>query len=267
MSLLDRLEYRLGRFAIPGLMRYVVFLNAAVYILAKLYPGLPDALNLDRVAVMHGEVWRLVTFIFIPQFGGLLPEWFNAAMYMMFLYWVGNSLDHALGAFRLNVSYFTGVLGVGVAAFFLDPGFSAAILNTSLLFAFAQFYPDEIIFVMYILPAKVKWLAWLAAVGMLFVFLTGGWSVRAAVLVSLANYFLFFGPELYRNARLRGQVSERRRKFEAAKAPVTASLHECVVCHRTEITHPDMDFRVAKDGQEYCREHLPKPPGAVAAAA
>ncbi len=261
MSLLDRLEYRFGRFAIPGLIRYVVALNALVYILSKLNPALPDELNLVPYFILHGEVWRLVTYIFIPQFGGFLPEWFNAAMYMVFLFWVGNGLEHALGAFRLNLYYFSGFFGVTVAAFFFDPSFSAAILNTSLLFAFAQFYPDEVIFIMYILPAKVKWLAWLAGAGLVFTFLTGGWSVRAAIFVALGNYFLFFGPEHFRNARMRAEVADRRRKFDAAKAPSSETLHECVVCHRTEASHTDLDFRVARDGQEYCREHLPKVEG------
>ena len=269
MSLLDRLEYRFGRFAIPGLIRYVVALNALVYILVKLNPNFLFVLALSPYRIMHGEVWRLVTYIFIPQFGTfILPEWFGAAMYMVFLWWVGNGLEHALGAFRFNLYYFTGMLGVTIAAFlegyFFDGpaggGFSAFMLNTSLLFAFAQFYPDEVIFVMYILPAKVKWLAWIAAALLVFHVIDGGLSYAISLVVALANYFIFFGPELYRNARTRQQVADRRRKFEIAKAPESDSLHECVVCHRTETTHPDLEFRVARDGQEYCREHLPKPP-------
>lgn len=74
----------------------------------------------------------------------------------------------------------------------------------------------------------------------------------------MANYLIFFGPEMVRNARTRQQVADRRRKFEAAAVPVTETLHECVVCHRTEATHPELDFRVARDGQEYCRDHLPR---------
>jgi len=78
--------------------------------------------------------------------------------------------------------------------------------------------------------------------------------------VALANYFIFFGPEIIQGARIRQQVAGRRRKFEEAKAPDTATLHECVVCHRTEASNPDMEFRVSRDGQEYCKDHLPKPP-------
>jgi hypothetical protein len=269
MSFLDRMEHRWGRFAIPGLIRYVVALNALVYILVKLYPGYLDVLDLWPAGIMHGEVWRLVTYIFVPQFGAfILPEWFNAAMYMLFLWWVGSGLEHALGAFRLNIYYFTGMLGVTVAAFVeavltggIGGGFSAAMLNASLLFAFAQFYPDEVIFVMYILPAKVKWLAWILAALLLYHVLDGGLSYLLALAVAMSNYFIFFGPELYRNVRTRKQVTERRRKFEADQLPATETLHECTVCHRTEASHPELDFRVAKDGLEYCRDHLPKKTG------
>jgi membrane associated rhomboid family serine protease len=256
MSFIDRLEYRFGRFAIPGLIRYVVALNALVYILTQLNPGFADALWLSPYKIMHGEVWRLVTYIFIPQFGGILPSWLNAALYMLFLWWVGNGLENALGAFKLNLYYFTGMFGITVAAFFFGAEFSAALLNTSLLFAFAQHYPDEVIFIMYILPAKVKWLAWIAAALLVYHVLDGGLSYAVSLVVALSNYFLFFGPEIYRNAKMRKDVAERRRKFEVAKAPATETLHECVVCHRTEVTHPELDFRVARDGQEYCRDHL-----------
>jgi hypothetical protein len=275
MSLLDRLESRYGRFAIPGLIRYVVALNALVYVLYKLNPYFLYSLVLYPPKILQGEVWRLVTYIFIPQFGSfIMPEYFSAAMYMLFLWWVGNGLEQALGSFRLNLYYFTGMAGVTVAAFLesyfsgeVGGGFSAALLNTSLLFAFAQFYPDETIFVMYIIPAKVKWLAWIAAALLGYQFLVNGnWSYRVSLIVALANYFIFFGPETYRNARTRRQVAERRRKFEAATAfSPDETLHKCAVCHRTEVTNPELDFRVARDGQEYCREHLPKPPPAVPA--
>jgi hypothetical protein len=268
MTFLDRLEHRFGRFAIPGLIRYVVALNALVYILAKINPDFVFELALIPSRIMHGEVWRLVSYIFIPQFGSfLLPDWLGAVMYLLFLWWVGNGLEHALGAFRLNLYYFTGMIGVTAAAFLeamfsggVGGGFSAALLNSSLLFAFAQFYPDEVIFVMYIIPAKVKWLAWIGAAVLAFHFLSADWSYRVSLVVALANYFIFFGPEMVRNARTRHQVAERRQKFETAKAPPHETLHECIVCHRTEATHPELDFRVASDGQEYCRDHLPKKP-------
>ncbi len=261
MSLIDRLEYRFGRYAIPGLIRYVVIGTALVFILTKLNPYLQPLLVLDRDAILHGEVWRLVTYIFIPRFGSFFPDWLSAVLYIYYILWIGNGLEESMGSFRFNVYYFMGMAGITIAALFLGGDFAAALLNTSLLFAFAHTYPDEMIFFMYIIPLKARWIAWFTALGLIWGFLIiDSWSFRGSVLVALANYFVFFGPGIIEGAKMRQQVAERRRKFVAARAPETATLHECVVCHRTEASNPDIDFRVARDGQEYCKDHLPKPP-------
>ena len=36
-------------------------------------------------------------------------------------------------------------------------------------------------------------------------------------------------------------------------------INRCQVCGQTEITGPELEFRVARDGHEYCTGHLPKP--------
>lgn len=260
MSFLDRLEQRFGRFAIPGLIRYVVALNALIYVLVRLNPSFLELLVLSPVDILHGQIWRLVTYVFIPQFGSfILPGWLSTAIYLMFTYWIGTELEGAWGSFRLNLYYFLGMFGITVAAFFFGADFANPLLNASLFFAFAHVFPDEVILVMYIIPAKVKWLAWISAAFLIVEFLGGNISFQAGLIVSLSNYFLFFGPEVLRNARTRQQVAERRRKFEATKVPEDLALHHCAVCNRTEITNPELDFRVSKDGQEYCREHLPRP--------
>ena len=259
MSLLDRFEYRFGRYAIPGLMRYIAALNGLCYILLKLHPEFYSFLYLSPELVMQGQVWRVVTYIFIPRPMGFFPDWFGAALYLFYLWWIGQGLEQAMGAFRLNLYYLIGMIGVTAAALITGQDWSTFMLNASLFYAFARYFPDEIIFVMYIIPAKIKWIAWVGGVVAMYNFLTGDWDYRLALLVALANYFIFFGREIAQGARVRAEVAERRRKFEASKQPVTATLHECVVCHRTEASHPDLDFRVSsQDGQEYCRDHLPK---------
>jgi hypothetical protein len=39
--------------------------------------------------------------------------------------------------------------------------------------------------------------------------------------------------------------------------PEAESLHKCAVCGATELTDPNLEFRVARDGEEYCMKHLP----------
>lgn len=253
MNVLDSLERRFGRFAIPGLIRIVAGFNALVFVLARFNPGFLRLIDLNRHAVLHGEVWRLVTYIFIP--GTDSPIWIF--FIVLFLWFIGEGLERAWGAFRVNLFYLIGMIGTTIAAFFCGSNFSNTMLNASLFFAFANFYPDEVIYIFFVLPAKVKWIAWASAALLLFGFATSPNSYRMALVAAFANYFIFFGPELVRNARNRQQVTDRRRRFEEKSRPVEEALHHCATCGATELTNPNLEFRVARDGEEYCLAHLP----------
>ena len=120
MSLLDKLERRFGFLGIPGLLRYVAAFTALVFVFYKFQPQYLSFIDLNPEAVRHGEIWRLVTYIFIPQLGSLIPapDWFNAAFYIFFLIWVGDRLEQAWGSLRLNLYFLVGMFGTTVAAFF-----------------------------------------------------------------------------------------------------------------------------------------------------
>ena len=262
MTWLDKLERRIGFLAIPGLLRYVGFLTALVFVLEKVNPGYLRLLDLDPVAVMHGEVWRLVTYIFIPQMASMLPlpDWVNVAFYILFLWWMGNGLESAWGAFKLTIFYLLGMAGTTVAAFFFGAAFSNLMLTASLFFAFARFYPDLVIYFAYILPLKVKWIAWFSAAVLLVQIAVGSMQFRAAAICAMANYLIFFGPAIIHDARHRREVTTRRRRFEMQTREAEAeALHRCAICGATEVTDPNLEFRVARNGEEYCLPHLPKP--------
>lgn len=259
MSWLDKLERRLPFLALPGLLRYVAFFNALTFLLDKVTPGFLRLLDLDPVAVLHGQLWRLVTYIFIPQVTSFLPlpDWANVAFYVLFLWWIGNGLEAAWGAFKLTIFFLLGMLGTTVAAFFFGTAFSNFMLTASLFFAFARFYPDLIIYFAYVLPLKVKWIAWFSAALLILQIITGSMQFRAAAIAAMANYLVFFGPEMISDARNRRQVSARRKRFEIeTHAADSATLHHCAVCGATERTAPNLEFRVAADGEEYCLPHL-----------
>jgi hypothetical protein len=263
MNWLHRLEGKFGHHAIPGLIRIVAAFNALCYILVKLRPEFLKFLILDPTRVMDGEVWRLFTYIFIPNVGGWLPDWFGEVLYILYLFWIGDGLERAWGPFKLNVFYFLGMIGTTIAAFFLGANFSGGMLNASIFFAFARFYPEAIIYLFWVLPVKVKWLAWISGAGIVFGLLGGSWDYRAAVLVALSNYVLFFGRDLFQEAQHRRTVTNRRARFERdTREGAAETLHHCKICGRTEVIAPELQFRVASDGEEYCLEHLPKPPPA-----
>jgi hypothetical protein len=260
MNWIDRAERTLGHLAIPHLIRWIGVLNALVFVLYKLDPAFIHWLTLDPAAVRHGEVWRLVSYVLIPNVGGPIYDWLFAALYIYYIWWIGDGLEEAMGSFRLNLFYLLGVIGTTAAAFLSGgTGFSASMLNSTLFFAFARFYPEQVIYFMMILPVKVKWMAWVSAALVLLGFIGGTWDYRLAVLVAFANFLVFFGAEIFRDVATRREVETRRRKFVGAQAAPEETMHRCETCGRTEVTAPDLDFRVAKDGHEYCSEHLPKP--------
>jgi len=254
MTLLDKLERRFGFLGIPGLIRIVIGFTALVWALMWLNPGFASMLTLDPVRIRHGEVWRLVTYIFVPQ---TLSFWIVLALW--FLWFIGEGLERAWGSFRLTLYFFLGMIGTTIAAaFFFSSNFSNGMLIASLFFAFARFYPDEVIYILFILPVKIKWLAWIFAAFLLVGFVLNSNSYRAALIAAFANYFIFFGPEIIRQATHRREVSTRRRRFEEQSRSADSALHRCAVCGATELSDPNLDFRVARDGEEYCMAHLPK---------
>jgi len=253
MNWLDKLERRFGFLAIPGLIRIIVGFSALVFLLVRLNPDFVSMLSLDPVRISHGEVWRLVTYIFLPQ---TLSFW--VVLVLWFLWFIGEGLERAWGPFRLTLYFVVGMVGTTIAAFFFGSNFSNGMLIASLFFAFARFYPDEVIYILFILPVKIKWLAWVFAAFLLVGFVLGSNSYRAALIAAFANYFIFFGPEMIHQARHRGEVSARRKRHARSSRSEAEPLHKCAVCGATELTDPNLEFRVARDGEEYCMAHLSK---------
>ncbi|MDQ6810036.1 MAG: rhomboid family intramembrane serine protease [Verrucomicrobiota bacterium] len=253
MTFLDRLERRIGFIAIPGLIRIIVAFNALVFVLVSLNPDYRLVLNLDPARIRHGEVWRLVTYIFLPQTFNFL--WLVFALW--FLWFIGDGLERAWGAFRVTLYYLVGMIGTTIAAFLFGSNFSNAMLTAALFFAFARFYPDEVIYVFFILPLKIKWVAWISAAFLIYGFVFGPNAYRMALIAALSNYLIFFGPELIFAARHRKEVATRRKRFELASPGEQESLHRCANCGATELTDPSLEFRVASSGEEYCMAHLP----------
>ena len=253
MNVIDFLERRFGRFAIPGLVRMIVALNALVFVCGKLNPALLLYLNLNTEAVRHGEYWRLVTYILIPGTESYL--WILFAL--GFLWMIGDGLESVWGAFRLNLFYLIGMVGTTVAALFFGASFSNSMLNLSLYFAFAWFFPNMEVYLLGLLPIRIKWLAGVMAALLLAEFFSGDTAFKMAVIASFLNFLLFFGPEVLARVRQRRTVSGRRQKYAKASLPEDAPLHRCAVCGRNSASAPELEFRVARDGKDYCMEHLP----------
>ena len=121
MSWISWLEARIGFLGIPRLMQLIALLNGLVYLLNFFQPTYVLALLLIPQRILHGEVWRLVSYIFVPE---VLLRGGNPALqplflfvYLWFLVWMGDALEQAWGAFKVTLYYFLGMVGVTVAAF------------------------------------------------------------------------------------------------------------------------------------------------------
>jgi membrane associated rhomboid family serine protease len=254
MTWLDKLERRFSFLSIPGLMRIVVAFTALTFLLVRLDHGFGSVLDLDPERIRHGQIWRLITYIFLPQTDSFL--W--VFLLLWFLWFIGEGLEQAWGAFRLTIYFIVGMVGTTSAAFFFGARFSNSMLFASLFFAFARFYPDQVIYLFFVLPAKIKWIAWATAAILLGKFVIGPMSYRMALVAAMANYLIFFGPEIIHDALHRGEVSARRKRYAQSSRSEADPLHKCSVCGATELSDPNLDFRVARDGEEYCMPHLPK---------
>ncbi|MFZ5807064.1 MAG: hypothetical protein ACOY3I_07655 [Verrucomicrobiota bacterium] len=191
--MMQGLEKYLGRFAIPHLTRGVVFLSALVFILGGISPDFVGMLTLEPEAIMRGEVWRLLTFLFIPETRSILFLIF----YLWFTWFVGNALEEEWGAFRLNMYFLTGMLFVTLTAFFLIGGqIDNVYFYSSLFLAFGTQFPKvELMLFPIPIPIQARFLAIFSGIMIFLTFLFNPFS-RLLILASLMNYFLFFGIPL-----------------------------------------------------------------------
>lgn len=257
MNWLNSLEKRFGRFGIRNLMLYIVGLNAVVFFLNMLDPTHSEflyKLYLIPERVFQGEVWRLVTYIFIPP--TFQPFWLIFALY--FYYMIGTNLEHEWGTFKFNLFYLLGMVGTTVATLLTGGIGTPDYLNLTLFLAFAFVYPDYQLLIFFILPVKVKYLALLDVILLAYSFFAVGLTGKVAIVVSLLNFLLFFGKDILIRIRTGRRVQHNRRSFEA-RIPKDIVIHRCKVCGRTEKDDKDLEFRYCVDCEgdhEYCMEHL-----------
>lgn len=254
MSFLNKMERKFGKYCIEGLMKYIVFGQAIVYILTMAQPEVRDFLTFEPTAIMHGDIWRIITFMFIPVNASSIWIVFILLLY----YSIGMTLEREWGTFKFNVYYFTGILGTVVLSFIFGIGASSTFVNLSLFLAFARLYPNYEFLLFFILPVKVKYLAWLEWGILLFTVVTGYTGQKIIALVSVLNYFLFFGKEIVANTKKQSKSHVRKKQFNS-KMNRSESIHKCAVCGITEKDDPDMVFRYCSQCEgdyEYCSKHL-----------
>lgn len=194
-TFLDKMNRKFGRFSIRNLMLIIVCGMATVFLL-DLYLttakgiSFSSFLMFDRAAILQGQVWRILTFIFIPPDSSIV-----FIVFSLYFYWlIGSALENQWGAFRFNVFYLCGMLGTIIAGFITGYALNNY-LNLSLFFAFALIYPDFQLMLFFLIPVKVKYLAFIDAAYFILMLIMESWRNKIVLLVALANVILFFGRD------------------------------------------------------------------------
>jgi hypothetical protein len=272
MSLLNRLESRFGRWAVPNLTALLIGGQAALFGASLLRGREAGGLIASKVAlwpsqILEGEVWRLVTFPFMPPQSPII----FALISWMLLYLFGNALEQSWGAFRYNVYLLIAYVANIAAAFAVYAvwgaqqfGFqplgmagvgSNALLYGGVFFAFVRLFPDMVINLFFVLPIRIKWLGLLGWIGVGYGILTGSGAERLLLVGMIINYLVYFGRDHVREWR----QGQRRRAFETKVKQAALPRHECQVCGLNSVDSPKTLFRYCSKcaGQQcYCPDHI-----------
>ncbi len=268
---------------IPNLMLFVSLGAALVYFMSMFAENniLADWLCFDRSLILQGQVWRLITYPFVYSLG--YNQLILVLISLFCYYSLGRAVENAWGTFRFNLFYFTGLLLMDAYCLLFGGTANVLYLNLSLFLAYATMYPDAQFLLFFIIPVKA-WIFALIDLGLtLHQVISASFPVfdfpyNFLPLVAIANYLLFFGKDvvnilppvwrtkLKRRAEYRTVPTAKTipfSKVETAKTsapkPKEPYTHRCTVCGRTDISHPDLEFRYCSRCQGYhcyCIDHI-----------
>ena len=255
---------------IPNLMLYIALGSAVVYVMSQISGNyfLYYLLCFDRNLILQGQVWRLITYPLTYNAGNILLT----AVALLCYYSLGRAMENIWGTLRFNLYYLSGVVMMDIYCMLFGGTADVVYLNMSLFLAYATLFPDAQFLLFFIIPIK----AWIFALIDLVMVLVGlvsyPFPYNLFSVISLANYFLFFGKDVLNvlpaSWRIKAQRSIRKnassthktipfnKSGAAGSAPYT---HKCTVCGRTDVSNPELEFRYCskcKGYYCYCQDHI-----------
>lgn len=312
-NLINKMERKFGKYAIHNLALYII----GAYIIGYLFEfiGVADAINLNPYRIFHGEIWRIITWIFIPPqtSGGGLGFIFVLIM-LVFYYSLAQNLERAWGAFRFNLYIFSGIIMtiIGAIIFYAvteltvmrdladslknlseseistllsatsgDSGittlnllkseyysrcasyFSTYYINLSIFLAFAACFPNMQVLLYFIIPIKIKWMAYLDVIILLFEVVqyvrARMWVGVIAIFASLLNFIVFFLATRDMQRVSPKEIHRKRVYRKQVDSANQARIHQCAICGITSEDDETMEFRYCSKcagNYEYCKNHL-----------
>lgn len=262
---------------ISNLMLYIALGNALVYLMSLIdrTNTLYYILCFDRQAILQGQVWRLVTYALTFDSGNIL----YTAIALICYYSLGRAIENAWGTFKFNLFYLTGILMMDIYCMIFGGYATADYLNLSLFLAYATMYPDAQFLLLFIIPVKA-WIFALLDLALVVIGLLGNpFPYNLFSVISLANYFLFFGKDVLNVVPMSWRMNTRRLFKKGSPKPKAKTIpfpnagsyqatvatpkapytHKCTVCGRTDLTNPELEFRYCSRCKGYfcyCQDHI-----------
>lgn len=273
---IDLFCYRHPNFGIKNLMRYIVIANVVIWILQYIRPGILNYLIFSPYYILHGQIWRLISFIFIP-----VSTNFLALISFYFYYMVGSILESKWGTGRFTIYFFSGVLLTIIYGFLLyfvtgvSYPVTAEYIYLSMFFSFAALFPDMQVMLFFILPIKIKWLAYLDAVLFIYEVIRMPFPFDLLPVIAVLNFLIFCWEDVlygirraiekiksfFRRRKTAPNTVNYKRESERIRREQQSSLytHKCAVCGRTDADHPELEFRFCSKCAGYhcfCQDHI-----------
>ncbi len=191
MNWFNKMERKYGKYAIKNLPLYIAIIYAFGFLFQSFKPEWACFVTLNPYAIIHGQVWRLVSWILVPESSMNI---FFVLIFLFFYYSIGKNLEIAWGRFAFNFFFFSGIIltvigsfvlfgyfeifnpsyvqayntyymvrgectkAMGGAWFYYDlaSNFSTYYLNLSIFLAYAITYPNMRVLLLFLIPIKVK---------------------------------------------------------------------------------------------------------------
>ena len=262
------------RFGVPRLMRYIVFISAAAFIIHMMDQTrtLLILLSFHPGLIMRGEILRLVTWVFLP----LNDNLFFTAIMLYFYFFIGGSLEREWGTSKFTFYYILGVLLNIIYGFlmWLVPGvyiwLAPNYLNLSMFFAFAALFPDHQVMLFFFIPIKMKWMALINACFFVYSIIADILAVQYAMaflpLIALLNFVIICGGDTLDYLRpYKKHSSPQVLSFKKAAKQARREYsdrhyrHKCAVCGKTDTEYPGLEFRYCSRCNGYhcfCSDHI-----------
>ena len=261
---IERFCYRHPNFGIPNLMRYLTIANVVFWVMNMINRPFLSYMLFNPALIQRGQVWRLVSFLFVPPSTGVL-----ALLVFYFYYWIGSTLEKQWGTGQFTIYFFTGVVLTVLYGFLIywitgkAVTLDSSYLYLSMFFSFAALFPDMQVLFMFFIPVKMKYLAIVDAAFFLYAMVTTPFPANLVPLVAILNFLIFCGGEL--RAMLPRRPGKTTINFKKESARIRREqadklyTHKCAVCGRTDTDYPDLEFRYCSRCAGYhcfCSDHI-----------